>query len=363
MLIVGLILFVLLIVAHEFGHFIAAKRNGVDVEEFGLGFPPRVWSKRLGRGIWRTDYSINLLPIGGFVRLKGENEADKRPHSYGSASFGAKAKITLAGVAANYLIAIILISIVAAIRLPVVLDNQFTVGSDTTTLRQDVVAVRVVDNSAALRAGLAEGDAIRQINSQEITSSQQLIELTPQLAGKTVDVVVAKPDGAIQSLTVSLPLERDASGGFLGVSSQDLVERRVTWSAPIVGFVVANQLGGEAFKVLGQAVIQFLSGEAGSASSAGAGVTGFVGIIVIFNQIDSLSQMLLLTGAISLSLALMNALPIPALDGGRLALSGLFRLIRKPLTPKIENAVHTTGFVLLMGMVVLITIADVKRFF
>lgn len=359
MLVLGLLLFGLLVVVHELGHFIVARRNGVEVEEFGIGFPPKIWGKTLGRGIWRTHYTINLLPLGGFVRLKGENEADKRSGSFGATSFWAKTKITLAGVAMNYIVAVILLSIVAAIRLPVLFDGQFTVASDTTTLRREVVVAVVAEDSAAETAGLEPGDIIQAFNGVGLTSGEQLAELTRTHAGQTVSLRFVR-EAETREARATLAAQPADGESYLGVGPHDVIERRVGWSAPIVGFVVTNQFAAETLRLLGSAVADLVRGDTAAAS---AGVTGPVGIVGILREISSIAQLLLITGAISLSLAVMNALPIPALDGGRLALSGIFKLLKKPLTARVENAVHTAGFVVLIGLVVLISIVDVKRFF
>src|SRR5688500_13888277 len=115
LLIVGLLLFVGLVVIHEFGHFIVARRNGVEVEEFGIGFPPRAWSKKTKSGFI---FSLNWLPIGGFVKLKGETDSDKRPGSLGAATTRVKAKIMLAGVVMNLLIAFGLLTILGWVGMP-----------------------------------------------------------------------------------------------------------------------------------------------------------------------------------------------------------------------------------------------------
>jgi regulator of sigma E protease len=355
----GLLLFALLVVVHELGHFVAARREGVEVEEFGIGFPPRLVGRRMGRGLWRSYYSLNLLPLGGFVRLKGENEADKRRGAYGAVSFAAKARITLAGVAMNYLVAVTLISIVAAIRLPVLFDSQFTVPADTTELRRDVVAVVVADGSAAEAAGLRPGDVIRQFAGQPLTSADQLAVSTRARAGQTVDMEVERGGERI-SLQARLKADPADGRSFLGVGPKDVIEHRSSWSAPIVGFVVTNQIGWESLKLLGSAVTSLLSGHGAAAAD---GLTGPVGLVGVLRSVQSFTQLLLLTGIISLSLAIMNALPIPALDGGRLALSALFRLLRKELRPRLENAVHTAGFVALIVLVILISIVDARRFF
>ncbi len=359
MLIAGLILFILLVLVHEFGHFIVAKRNGVDVEEFGFGFPPKIFGRTMGKGVWRTHYSFNLLPLGGFVRLKGENEADKRKGSFGAASFRTKTKIILAGVGMNYLVAVLLMSVVAAIRLPVLFDGQFTVPSDTTVLRQDVLVAHVRDGSPAHQAGLQVNDRILTLAGQNTDSGKQLATLTKQHAGQTIELKYSRA-GQTSNVDVTLAQTPEDGASYLGVSPADITERRSSWSAPLVGFVVTNQLAVETLKLVGQALAALVTGHGGQAAE---GLTGPVGVVAVLNQISSLPQLLLVTAAISLSLAIMNVLPIPALDGGRLFLSGLFKILRRPLSAKIENAVHSTGFILLIILVVLISIRDVQRFF
>ncbi|MEX1995624.1 MAG: site-2 protease family protein, partial [Candidatus Saccharimonadales bacterium] len=141
--ILGLLLFMGLVIIHEWGHLLAARRNGVEVEEFGLGFPPRLIGKKLKSGML---LSLNLLPLGGFVKLKGENDADERPGSFGAASLPAKAKIMLAGVTMNLLAGLALLTILALIGMPKILDQrtvgeeQFTVASDTRITHQQVRA-------------------------------------------------------------------------------------------------------------------------------------------------------------------------------------------------------------------------------
>ncbi|HET6622438.1 MAG TPA: site-2 protease family protein, partial [Candidatus Saccharimonadales bacterium] len=128
--IIGLLILVALVVVHELGHAIAARRNGVVVEEFGIGFPPRAWGKKLKNGIL---FSLNWLPLGGFVKLQGEHDAAEKPGDYGAASFWVKTKILLAGVAINWLVAAVLFMALSWFGLPKILDNQFTVPADTRT--------------------------------------------------------------------------------------------------------------------------------------------------------------------------------------------------------------------------------------
>jgi regulator of sigma E protease len=148
--IVAILLFIGLVLVHEWGHYIAARRNGVDVEEYGLGFPPRAWGKKLKSGMI---LSLNWLPLGGFVKLKGEYDSDTRKGSFGAASLWAKSKIMLAGVTMNLLVGLGILTILALTGMPKLLDkdsvgeDQFTVKSDTKVISQQVRAGMVQDNS------------------------------------------------------------------------------------------------------------------------------------------------------------------------------------------------------------------------
>src|SRR5665213_1891247 len=162
LLILGLFLFVMLVVVHEFGHFIAAKRSGVGIEEFGIFFPPRLWSRKTKKG-WV--FSINLLPLGGFVRLKGEHDADKRPGSFGAASLKNKVKIMLAGVGMNLVAAFVLLTILGWIGLPQLINNQYSIKSDTHTTENETLVGSVESNSPAASAGLQGADVLISITS------------------------------------------------------------------------------------------------------------------------------------------------------------------------------------------------------
>lgn len=365
MLILGLILFVGLVVIHEFGHFLVAKRGGVKVEEFGIGFPPKLAGKTMGRGIWRAYYSLNLLPLGGFVKLKGENSEDTRPGSFGAATLATKVKIILAGVGMNFLAAIVLFSIVAAIRMPVVLENQFTIPPATTIVEDRIDIVSIQPDSPAAQAQLEAGDTLVSINGEPIKNYDDVNRLAAANGGQTIDVVVkdsTQGGGALEE-TKAVTLRANPQDGesYIGIGLNRFQEQRVSpWAAPIVGLGLTVQFTGETLHLLGQAVVNIFQG---NVAQAGEGVAGPVGIFNIIAQIDSVVVLLLIGGLISLSLAIMNVLPIPALDGGRLAVMLLFKAIRKPLSPKLENTIHGAGMAVLLLLVVLITIVDVKRVF
>lgn len=368
-MILGIVLFVLLVVVHEWGHFIAARRGGVDVEEFGIGFPPKVWGRNVGKGHKKFLFSLNALPLGGFVRLKGESDSDTRPNSFGSAPLSTKVKIMLAGVVMNLLTAFFVLTILAVIGMPKLIDNQYTVAKDTHIVREvenkgSVLVGTVVDNSPAQKAGVQKDDQIVSFANQSITEPGQIVAIAKTKGGQTVPIVVER-NGKQTTLYAQLN-QKDTGQGYLGVASvsgQKGVElRRSTWSSPVVAVGLIKQFSELTYKGLGSAVANLVKGDTTKAS---AGVTGPVGIVVILKDVSKLgiNFILMIIAVISLTLALINILPIPALDGGRLFVTLLFRAIRRPLTKQTEERIHGTGFVLLMGLFVLITIVDVKRFF
>jgi len=352
----GIILFVLLVVVHEFGHFIASKRSGVEVEEFGVGFPPRakIIAKKNG-----TVYTLNWLPIGGFVKLKGEHDSATEKGSFGAASFKQKVLIIAAGVGMNWLAAIVIFTALSLIGMPQIIDNQFAVKSDSIVARQEVFAGSVANDSPAQSIGLSQGDRILSINNSNIKSAKQLQDITKQLAGKNAEVTY-RSDGV--TVTKTTKLRDDPEKGNFGVSLAEQTTVKSTWSAPIVGVGTTAQFTVETFKGIFGAIGNLFTGQGQKASQS---VTGPVGIVVILQDLASQGFVfvLFLIGVISVSLAVMNMLPIPALDGGRLFVMGLYRVMRKPLTKETEEKIHGTGMIVLLALGVLITIVDIRRFF
>ncbi|HUP26430.1 MAG TPA: site-2 protease family protein [Candidatus Limnocylindrales bacterium] len=370
LLIIGLVLFIGLVVIHEFGHFITARRAGVDVEEFGLGFPPRarILTKKNG-----TTYTLNWLPLGGFVRLKGEHDADKTPGSYGAASLKTKVYIMLAGVVMNLLTAFVMLTFLALIGMPKLIENQFTVASDTRTVRQEVLVGYVEPDSPAARAGLQTRDQLLDItqNNQtaKIDSANNLPNITPKFAGQEVQLRI-KRHNELMSVPVQLRTQADVEAskktanphGYLGISPTEYTVQRSGWSAPVVAAGFIKQVTALTFKGLGSALAGLFSGNTAQAS---AQVSGPVGIFVLLKEGSLLGYqfVLMIIAIISLTLAIMNVLPIPALDGGRLFVTLLFRLFKRPLKERTEDLIHGTGFLALMVLFVLITVVDVRRFF
>ncbi len=359
--VLALIFFVLLVIVHEFGHFIAAKRSGVEVEEFGVGFPPKIKGKKLGKGFWRTEYSLNWLPLGGFVRLKGETDSDKRKGSFGAASIWAKIKIMMAGVAMNLLAAVIIFTFLAFVGMPRLIPDQYLPETGDAVKTQEIVRVGYIQpDSPADQVGIEVGESLVLLNGEEVVESDVLFDRTEEYAGETIELVLIDLDG--NTRTVEVTLNEDNEQGYLGIGPADLETVRYTYSAPVVGVVTTGQFGYETLKGLGVLVANLVSAEFEEASES---VSGPVGVVVILQSATEFGflYVLALIGLISLTLAIMNALPIPALDGGRLAVTLLFKAMNKPLTEKTEQLIHGIGFAVLMILVLLITVVDIDRFF
>lgn len=369
----GLIILVLLVVVHELGHAIAARRNGVVVEEFGIGFPPRAWGRKLKNGVL---FSLNWLPLGGFVKLQGEHDAADQKGDYGAATFWQKTKILLAGVAINWIVAALLLTILALTGLPKVLPGQFALPADSVVASSPVEITNVVADFPASGAGLKVGDKILSVNGEKIISTDQLIQKTKSLRGQTISVVYER-SGTETSVDIVL---KDQESGVFGAGLGQRESIRATWSAPIVGVVTTAQFTWATLEGLGNLVVNLVSGLVlqlspdqaardtanSNLKQVGDSVAGPIGILgTIFPAAERAgpTQLVFLTAIISLTLAVMNALPIPALDGGRWFVTALFKLLRKPLTKEREEKIQGTGFLVLMALIIVVTIGDVAKLF
>lgn len=385
LLIIGIVLFIGLIVIHEWGHFVVARRNGVEAEEFGIFFPPALYKRKMKDG-WI--FSINLLPLGGFVKLKGEHDSDTEPGSFGAASIGAKSKIMAAGVVMNLIVALILFTILGWVGMPKLVDNQFTVPNDTQLVSRNVIITYVEPGSPAAKAGLHAEDQINDIglpgySPVGIENAKQLQDTTKRFAGKTAYIYYTR-DGhnnrakasLLSNKVVAASQKTSNPKANLGVVPKDITLQRSTWSAPIVAVGFSAQLTALTFQGIGHALGGLGSTVAGAVSGnhtarengqteASSQVSGPIGIVFILQSFSKLGYqfVLFMIAYISLILAIMNILPIPALDGGRLWIMLGSRAVKRPLSAGKEEAVNAIGFVVLMGLAILVTAVDIQRFF
>lgn len=445
--IVGLLVLMALVTLHELGHFIMAWRNGVKVLEFGIGFPPRgvAWVKdpktkkwrRLPRHEWGKPqegliFSLNWLPIGGFCQMDGESDADTRKGTFGAASYWSKTKILFGGVAMNWLVAIIIFTILAWTGMPKLLaDGQFTVGVDTRVEKAPIEVTMVVENSPADTAGMQVGDLILSVDGQEIREISALKAYNNEHAGQEVKYKLKRPgqqcpintrtgvkeeasaseiagqdsngaeesaseiageqtketdpeavcdaDGNLIYETTATINPQDSEAGYLlGIAMSETEASYSTWSAPIVGVGLTLQLTGETFRGVGTMLWNLVTGigsqlsfdsnvrENGQATlkSVGDSVTGPVGIIgVLFpnSTAEGPAFLAFVAAIISVSLACMNVLPIPALDGGRWLLITVYRLRKKKLTKEVEEKIVARAMMVLLGLMFIVTILDIVR--
>ena len=274
----GLLMLMLLVVAHEFGHFIAARRNGVDVEEFGIGFPPRAiawrkvgkkwrkltrkeWDKAPGEGLI---ISLNWLPIGGFCQMHGESDADDRKGSFGQASYWSKTKILFAGVAMNWLVAFLIFTVLAFMGMPHLIKDQFVIESDVVKSAQVPVTItNIIEDSPAAFAQLKENDVITKVQAADgsdetaVMSTDDLLNFNERHAGEDVYMTFVR-DGNFS--TVSVKLNDKDSEYRLGAGIGGSAIYRSTWSAPIVGLGTTVQLTGETFKGIGVMLWNLIDG-------------------------------------------------------------------------------------------------------
>lgn len=379
-ILIGLLILTFVVAIHELGHGLVARKSGVRVKEFGIGFPPLAFGKKIKKSILGKDvlYSVNWLPIGGFVRLQGEHDSDSGKGDYGAATLKQKSAILLAGVAMNWLTAIVVFSILALFGMPKFFEGQFSIASDTVVQQNPITITKTSPDSPAEKAGIMAGDIITRINGTDINDIGDISQALSSVAEGTTVAVVLERDGILKQIEAS-PATVDGKQR-LGIGlSQVPSTYRATWSAPIVGVGLTTQMTVLTVQGVGDTVAALVKGVIGKISldanmrdaadknleTAGgnvAGPVGLVGQIVPTMLQGGPTYIAFLIGAISIALAVMNVLPIPALDGGRLYTTIWYRkVLKKPLTAEKEEKINATGFLVLMGLFVLITFSDITK--
>lgn len=346
-IIIFVAILVVLILIHELGHFLVAKATGVQVQEFAFGFPPRLFSfKKNG-----TRYSINLIPLGGFVSLLGEDEAIKKSGSYYSKKVWQKILIVGTGVVMNFILAIIALAIGFTIGMTPLVSDPATMSGVKTS---QVMVVQVMPDSPAAKIGLVSGNILNGFSSPE-----ELQNFTRSHAGQVVDLSVSANN---QSREIQAELSSGETPLGVAVVSITKVKQpffQALWTSVIeVGKSIATVF------VVFAGIIKSLF-TTGTAGEAGAGVVGPVGIFNFTSEALKIGwiYILQLLAILSINLGIINILPFPALDGGKilfLSLEGIFR--KKVVRQEVENLIHTIGFIILIILVLAITLRDILRF-
>lgn len=370
--VVFLITLLVLILSHELGHFLAARKFDIKVLEFGFGIPPRAWGKKIGE----TLVSLNWLPFGGFVKLLGEDETDKKvlksPRSFSAKGVGQRITVVVAGVVMNLLLAVILFWIVLAFQgfkeeIPLLTPYKFVGVSQ---VNQKVVLIgNVAANSPAQAAGIKPGDRVMKFNEVEITSSSKLVELTKKHSGEKIAITLTNQEGTIWIVEVVPRINPPQGEGSLGVELMSATFARLTYPAiyqkAAAGFIRSYNLASYSIDILGKLITTSIRNK--SLEPVSQSVSGPVGITNISHSILQTRAPLLpyldFVGALSLNLAIINILPLPALDGGRLLFLAVEATFRKKVKAEVEKMIHAIGMALLLALIILITFSDIKKFF
>jgi regulator of sigma E protease len=388
-----LIILSVLVLIHELGHYLVAKKFGIKVEEFGYGFPPRAWGKRIGE----TLYSINWLPIGGFVKLYGEDEVGGGKVSgksgqeqvkgkdisraFFARSVPQRAAVVVAGVVMNLLLAFVIYYLFLAMS-GFKTDLPLLEGTSRPKLlfvnqqqMTDVYITKVSKNSPAEKAGIKTQSRVLAINGEPILSSAAFSETIQKNKGKPITLRIEEftKQNTTQQKTVSLTPRANPpkNEGALGIGFYPVDKEVLTYGTPAQRLASGvthsvNMIIYQYEAIAGLIRKSFADRNANELARNVSGPIGIYAVVDTFSQIPDLRerfmQFLNLTALLSLSLAVFNILPIPALDGGRLFFILIEGITGRKVNQKFETLVHTIGMALLLGLIVLVTYKDFVQF-
>lgn len=354
-IILFLIILAILVLVHELGHFIVAKKSGLTVEEFGFGFPPRLFGVKKGD----TLYSLNLIPLGGFVKILGEDgEQVGNPKSFAAKSIAARSLITIAGVTMNFLLAVLILIIGFGIGLPQVIDQS----NEALAKNIQIQIVAIAPDSPAITAGIRLGDSIKSVKyNGSVTDIRDIMELQNTIGkykGKEITLGVGRGTEILE-LKITPRANPPEGEGALGIALAKTGVVSYPWYQSV-------WLGIKSAFILTWAIILGFVGIIKNAIFTGQltqDLSGPVGIAVLTGQAAELGYIYLLQllALLSLNLTVLNLLPLPALDGGRLLFLGIEKIKGSKVNPKIENVIHAIGLALLMLLALLITWRDILK--
>lgn len=342
-IILFIIVLLVCVLVHEWGHYITAKKSGMLVEEFGFGIPPRLWSWKNGE----TRYSINALPIGGFVKIAGENGATEGApldRQFETKPWYLKSLVLLAGVIMNIILALVLFAAAYLIGLPGVVDG----GTPT--------VISVSEGSPVAASGILVGDTITRVAVGPTPVALLTTEAIHEaIVGSTKDVTISYFHAG-DPQTVTLTPTKDRT---IGVSIEPIGIVKESFTD---AFVKA----GQQVVTLTRNILGALSTLVGRIASGHPSTSGLIGPVGLAKEIGSaatfgFAYLLAFIATISINLAVLNAMPFPALDGGRLIIVWGEALTRRKFSPTTVGVIHGIGFLILIGLMIALTVGDVKR--
>ncbi len=376
MILLTIIVFILilgaLIIVHEFSHFIFARKTGMRVEEFGIGYPPRIIGCFRKENKWKiffgsktpkiksTIYSFNLLPFGGFNKIYGMESREKSSGSFWSKSIGKRAIVVFAGVLGNFLLAIILFSIGYGLGLPEIIEGEPPANAKEV----GVQIILVNGNSPAEKAGIKIGDKILKIKSQDsevkiVNEVEDVQEFIEKKLNHPITLILKRGNRILEKEVT--PRENPPKGqGPIGIGLAKTARIPYPWYQALLKGIKSTFLLTEATF---EALFQLLKGAITKEIPSGVELTGPVGIgSLVFHMIDlGWIYVLQFTAILSLNLAILNILPFPALDGGRLIFLLIEKIRKKPIKAEIENLVNQIGIALLIILMIAVTFKDIQR--
>jgi len=370
--IIFIVVLAVLVLSHEFGHFIAAKKAGMRVYEFGFGFPPRAFGwyrdpqtkkfKFVGGKFDReqapaTVYSVNWLPLGGFVQIKGENDAEVvSVDSFASQKVWKRAIVLAAGVTMNILLAAVLLSIGYMMGLPQATNDMEDISA-VSNRRTEII--QVLAGKPAAVAGLVSGDVVLKIGNLENPRLKELQNYVNDHREEEIAVTIKRSEEIfVKNIKPAIYAETGKAG--LGIGIAEIGTVKYPWYRAIYYGVV------DTFWYLKEILLAFYFLIKGLFVGAGAGeaVAGPVGIAMMTGRVArlGLAYLIQFTAMLSLNLAIFNILPLPALDGGRLLFLLIGKIKGSPVNQKWEQIIHSVGFSLLLLLVLVVTVKDLSAF-